>query len=313
MSKYRKHLPQLSGGLFLTDGGLETTLIFHDGMELPYFAAFHLLRDGAGRQALTRYFERYIAIAKSDGRGFILESPTWRASRDWGDKLGYTHDEIAAANRESIRLMLDLRDRHETASTPMVVSGCVGPRGDGYDPGQVMSAGEAEAYHAYQIAAFAEAGADMVTAITMTNANEAVGVVRAAVKAGMPVAVSFTLETDGRLPTGQALADAIAEVDSATEKAPAYYMINCAHPLHFEDTLRTGGVWTARIRGIRANASRRSHQELNEAPDLDAGDPIELGGQYRNLLRQHPQVNVLGGCCGTDHRHVESISRACRT
>ena len=313
MSKYRKHLPQLSGGLFLTDGGLETTLIFHDGMELPYFAAFHLLRDGAGRQALTRYFERYIAIAKSDGRGFILESPTWRASRDWGDKLGYTHDEIAAANRESIRLMLDLRDRHETASTPMVVSGCVGPRGDGYDPGQVMSAGEAETYHAHQIEAFAESGADMVTAITMTNANEAIGVVRAAAKALMPVAVSFTLETDGRLPTGQALADAIAEVDSATEKAPAYYMINCAHPLHFEDTLRTGGVWTARIRGIRANASRRSHQELNEAPDLDAGDPIELGGQYRNLLRQHPQVNVLGGCCGTDHRHVESISRACRT
>jgi S-methylmethionine-dependent homocysteine/selenocysteine methylase len=313
MSKYRKRLPQLSGGLFLTDGGLETTLIFHDGMELPYFAAFHLLRNAAGREALTRYFERYIAIARSEGRGFILESPTWRASSDWGDKLGYTHDEIAAANRESIRLMLDLRGQHETASTPMVVSGCVGPRGDGYDPGEVMSAGEAEAYHAHQISAFAEAGADMVTAITMTNASEAVGVVGAAKKAGMPVAVSFTLETDGRLPTGQALADAIAEVDAATASATAYYMINCAHPLHFADTLAAGEVWTARIRGIRANASRRSHQELNEAPDLDAGDPIELGGQYRDLLRRHPQLNVLGGCCGTDHRHVESISSACRT
>jgi homocysteine S-methyltransferase len=312
MSKYRKHLPQLSGGLFLTDGGLETTLIFHDGMELPHFAAFHLLRDGAGRAALTRYFERYIAIAKRDGRGFILESPTWRASADWGAKLGYTHDEIAVANRQSIRLMLELRDRHETASTPMVVSGCVGPRGDGYDPGRIMSAGEAEAYHALQVAAFAEAGADMVTAITMTNADEAMGVTRAAAKAGMSVAISFTLETDGRLPTGQALADAIAAVDTATANAPAYYMINCAHPLHFEDTLRAGDAWTARIRGIRANASRRSHQELNEAPDLDDGDPIELGGQYRDLLRRHAHVNVLGGCCGTDHRHVESISRACR-
>jgi homocysteine S-methyltransferase len=313
MSKYRKRLPQLSGGLFLTDGGLETTLIFHDGMELPHFAAFHLLRDAAGREALGRYFERYIAIARSEGRGFILESPTWRASSDWGHKLGYSKEEIAAANRESIRLMLDLRDRHETASSPMVVSGCVGPRGDGYDPGQIMSAGEAEAYHAHQVAAFAEAGADMVTAITMTNANEAIGVVRAAAKAGMPVAISFTLETDGRLPTGQTLADAIAEVDAATANGPAYYMINCAHPLHFEDTLRAGGAWTARIRGIRANASRRSHQELNEAPDLDAGDPIELGEQYRGLLRRHAQINVLGGCCGTDHRHVESISRACRT
>jgi S-methylmethionine-dependent homocysteine/selenocysteine methylase len=313
MSKYRKELPQLSGGLFLTDGGLETTLIFHDEIELPYFAAFHLLRHDAGRDALTRYFERYIAIATSDGCGFILESPTWRASTDWGDKLGYTHDEIAAVNRQSIRLMLDLRDRHETASTPMVVSGCVGPRGDGYDPGQVMSASEAEAYHVHQIVAFAESGADMVTAITMTNANESVGVAQAAAKAGMPVAISFTLETDGRLPTGQALADAVREVDAATANGPAYYMINCAHPLHFQDTLRAGGGWTARIRGIRANASRRSHQELNEAPDLDAGDPMELGSQYRGLLRQHPQINVLGGCCGTDHRHIESISHACRT
>jgi homocysteine S-methyltransferase len=288
-------------------------LIFHDEIELPYFAAFHLLRHEAGRDALTRYFERYIAIATSDGCGFILESPTWRASTDWGDKLGYTHDEIAAANRQSIRLMLDLRDRHETASTPMVVSGCVGPRGDGYDPGQVMSASEAEAYHVHQVVAFAESGADMVTAITMTNANEAAGVARTAAKAGMPVAISFTLETDGRLPTGQALADAVREVDAATANGPAYYMINCAHPLHFEDTLRTKAGWTARIRGIRANASRRSHQELNEAPDLDAGDPMELGSQYRGLLRQHPQINVLGGCCGTDHRHIESISHACRS
>jgi len=313
MSKYRKQLPQLAGGLFLTDGGIETTLIFHEGLELPHFAAFHLLREKAGREALERYYERYIAIAKTDVAGFILESPTWRASTDWGDKLGYTRDEIATANRESIRLMLDLRAKFEDTSKPIVVSGCVGPRGDGYDPGQVMSAGEAETYHAHQIGALAEAGADMVTAITMTNANEAVGVARAAVKAAIPVAISFTLETDGRLPTGQTLSDAIGEVDAATAAAPAYYMINCAHPLHFHDTLRAAQGWTKRIRGIRANASRRSHQELNEAPDLDAGDPIELGGQYRDLLLQHPQINVLGGCCETDHRHVECISLACRT
>lgn len=313
MSKYRKQLPQLAGGLFLTDGGIETTLIFHEGLELPHFAAFHLLREKAGREALARYYERYMAIAKADGVGFILESPTWRASTDWGDKLGYTRDEIATANRESIRLMIDLRDRHDATSEPIVVSGCVGPRGDGYDPGQVMSAGEAETYHAHQIGALAQAGADMVTAITMTNASEAIGLAKAAVKAEVPVAISFTLETDGRLPTGQTLSDAIGEVDAATAAAPAYYMINCAHPLHFHDTLPAVQGWTKRIRGIRANASRRSHQELNDAPDLDAGDPIELGGQYRDLLRQHPQINVLGGCCGTDHRHVACISLACRT
>ena len=312
MAKYLDNLPQLAGRLFLTDGGIETTLIFHDGLDLPYFAAFHLLRASKGREALARYYEPYIALAKEDGLGFILESPTWRASSDWGDKLAYSSDEMIAVNRDSIRLMLDLRAQHETERTPIVVSGCVGPRGDGYDPGQVMTATDAQAYHAHQIGAFATAGADMVTAITMTNANEAIGVVRAAVAAKMPVVISFTLETDGRLPTGQALADAIGEVDTATASAPVYYMINCAHPTHFEGALPEQEAWTRRIRGIRANASRRSHQELNDAPDLDAGDPVDLADQYRDLLRRHPQINVVGGCCGTDHRHIDCIRLACR-
>ena len=312
MSKYRKQLPQLTGGLFLTDGGLETTLVFHDRVELPCFAAFHLLKDATGRDMLVRYFERYIAIAKADRRGFILESPTWRSSRDWGDKLGYSRGQLATANRESIGMMLELRARHEDRSLPMVVSGCVGPRGDGYDPGAIMSPEEAQDYHREQIAIMVEAGADMVTAITMTNANEAIGVARAAAEAAAPVAISFTVETDGRLPTGQSLGEAIDQVDAATHSAPAYYMINCAHPLHFEGTLRTSNSWTSRIRGVRANASRRSHQELNDAPDLDDGNPFELGGQYRDLVQRHPQINVLGGCCGTDHRHVECISLACR-
>jgi S-methylmethionine-dependent homocysteine/selenocysteine methylase len=312
MSKYRNDLPQLSGRLFLTDGGIETHLIFNERLDLPYFAAFHLLRDPIGRAALARYYERYIAIAKSSGAGFILESPTWRASTDWGDRLGYTHDEMSAVNREAIRLMAELRARHETKDMPMVISGCVGPRGDGYDPGHVMSPAEAEAYHAHQIAALAKAGVDMVTAITMTNAGEATGIARAARKHHVPVALSFTLETGGCLPTGQALGEAIGQVDDTTANAPVYYMITCAHPTHFENTLAPAEPWTRRIRGIRANASKRSHRELNDSPDLDEGDPSELGRQYRSLLRRHPQLNVLGGCCGTDHRHVECISLACR-
>ena len=305
-------LPQLGSGLFLTDGGIETSLIFIDGLDLPYFAAFHLLLDKTGRDALVRYYERYIAIAQADGVGFILESPTWRASSDWGSKLGYSRDAIGAVNRESIELMHELKARHAHRTTPIVVSGCVGPRGDGYDPGQVMSPTEAAAYHAYQIGVFAEAKADMTTAITMTNASEAIGFVHAAAHVGLPSVVSFTVETDGRLPTGQNLAEAVAEVDAATGSAPAYYMINCAHPTHFESVMSADEEWTRRIRGLRANASRRSHQELNDAPDLDAGDPIELANQYRDLLRRHPQITVLGGCCGTDHRHIQSISKACR-
>jgi S-methylmethionine-dependent homocysteine/selenocysteine methylase len=312
MSTRRTRLPQLDGGLFLTDGGIETCLIFLDGLELPHFAAFHLLRTAEGRDALRRYFERYLAIAAEGGHGFVLESPTWRASADWGARLGYSAEELAAANRDAIGLMAELRDAFAGRVRPIVVSGCVGPRGDGYDPGQIMTAEASEAYHARQIGAFAEAGVDMVTAITMTNTPESVGIVRAAGKAGLPVAISFTLETDGRLPTGESLGQAIAAVDAATGNAPAYYMINCAHPTHFADTLGQGGSWLARVRGLRANASRRSHAELNEAPDLDDGDPVELGGQYRDLVRRHPHINVLGGCCGTDHRHVACIGEACR-
>ncbi len=321
MTSYANQLlPQSNGGLFLTDGGIETTLIFHDGFDLPYFAAFHLLRDPRGREALVRYYERHIAIAKADGLGFILESPTWRASPDWGSKLGYSAADMATVNREAIELMHALRDCHETALSPMVVSGCVGPRGDGYEPQQVMTPGAAEAYHGLQVEAFALAGAGMVTAITMTNVSEAVGITRAAAKAGLPVAVSFTVETNGKLPTGQSLGHAIGEVDAATGDGPAYYMINCAHPSHFGGALDDGrqdggaqdGGWTRRIAGLRANASRRSHQELNDLPDLDAGNPVELGAEYRDLVRRFPHINVLGGCCGTDHRHIECIALACR-
>jgi len=311
MSQYRDALPQMQSRLFLTDGGIETTLIFHEGLELPHFAAFHLLKDEAGTEALRRYYSRYAEIARTNGTGFILESPTWRASPDWGQKLGYSAGALANANATSIGLMQELRTAFQSERTPIVVSGCVGPRGDGYDPGTVMSPEEAEAYHAEQIGVFAGSDADMVTAITMTNASEAIGLTRAAKAAAMPVVISFTLETDGRLPTGQSLKEAIDEVDGATRSTPAYYMINCAHPTHFDATLAGKGAWLKRIRGMRANASRRSHAELNEAPDLDDGDPVELGGQYRALALRHPQINVLGGCCGTDHRHIERICAAC--
>jgi S-methylmethionine-dependent homocysteine/selenocysteine methylase len=315
MSSYRTRLPQLDGGLFLTDGGIETCLIFHDGLDLPHFAAFDLLRRPDGRRALKAYYERYLKVAKEIGAAFVLESPTWRASADWARKLGYRDGELTAVNRNAIALMRELRQEHQLRNpnaAPIVVSGCVGPRGDGYDPGQVMTAQEAEAYHADQIDAFAQAGADMVCAITMTNVPEAIGIVRAARRFGLPVAISFTLETDGTLPTGSSLQMAIEQVDAATNKAPAYYMINCAHPAHFDPILSGAGGWLQRLRGLRANASKRSHQELNDAPDLDMGNPDELGREYRDLTRRHPQLNVLGGCCGTDHRHVAAIGFACR-
>jgi len=311
MDRYRNALPQLEGGFFLTDGGIETTLIFHEGLELPDFAAFHLLKTDEGTAALRKYFGTYAEIAARFGADLILESATWRASADWGTKLGYGRDALAEVNRQAIRLLEPLRDAHEKSGRKAVVSGAIGPRGDGYNPARRMSEPEAEAYHREQIDAFASSAADMACAITMNYAEEAVGIARAAQRARLPVAISFTVETDGRLPTGQTLAAAIAQVDGATSGYPAYYMINCAHPDHFDGVLKRGEPFVERIRGLRANASRMSHAELNESPTLDVGNPAELGQQYAQLKRRLPRLNVLGGCCGTDHRHVESIAAAC--
>ena len=311
MARYRDALPQLGERLFLTDGGIETTLIFREGLELPDFAAFHLLKTREGEAALRKYFRTFADSSKRLGTGLVLESATWRASADWGRKLGYSDEALAAANRHAIRLLEDIRRSYDSPRTPVVVSGCVGPRGDGYVPGKTMSAAEAHAYHDGQVRVFSEAGADMVCAMTMNYVEEALGITRAARGAGMPVAVSFTVETDGRLPTGQPLLAAIEEVDAATARYPAYFMVNCAHPTHFADVLLKGGSAVARIRGLRANASRMSHAELNEATELDSGDPVELGAQHAELKRRLPHLTVMGGCCGTDHRHVEAIARAC--
>jgi S-methylmethionine-dependent homocysteine/selenocysteine methylase len=312
MAKYRSALPQLSNRLFLTDGGIETTLIFLEGLELPDFAAFHLLKTPEGTAALRKYFRTYAALAQKHDAGAVLESATWRANPDWAKRLGYSPEDLAAANRKSIELLEEIRREHENDKSPMVISGCVGPRGDGYVPGDAMSPDEAEAYHSEQIGVFAGTAADMVCAITMNYANEGTGVARAAEKAGMPVAISFTVETDGKLPTGQSLESAVGEVDEATSGYPSYYMINCAHPTHFDFVLGSGSGWQKRIRGLRANASKRSHVELNEAPDLDDGNPEELAAEYAELARRLPALNVMGGCCGTDHRHVEAIAVACK-
>ena len=310
MAKYRNSLPQLSDRLFLTDGGIETTLIFNEGLELPDFAAFHLLRTPDGSGALRKYFATYADIAKRHNAGLILESATWRASRDWGERLGYTAVELDEVNRRAIAMLEEIRSEMETETTPMVISGCIGPRGDGYVADKRMSADEAQRYHSGQMDVFAKSAADMTCAITMNYVEEALGIVRAAQAAEMPVAISFTVETDGNLPTGESLASAIDHIDEVTLAYPAYYMINCAHPTHFQHILGAG-EWRQRIRGLRANASSRSHAELNEAPDLDAGNPEELATQYAELRHSLTRLNVMGGCCGTDHRHVERIAEAC--
>jgi S-methylmethionine-dependent homocysteine/selenocysteine methylase len=307
---HRDNLPQLGGDLFLTDGGIETDLIFHRGIDLPEFAAFDLLKDDQGTDQLRSYYLPYLEVAKEHGAGFILESPTWRASPRWAEEIGYEAGELDQFNRRAIELMAELRDRYEGEVSPVVISGCIGPQGDGYDPAEQLSADEAAGYHSTQIGTFADTEADMVAALTLTYVEEAIGITQAAQDAGIPAAISFTLETDGRLPSGQALGEAIEQTDAATGDGPAYYMLNCAHPTHFEEVLAADEEWIQRIRGLRANASSKSHAELDEATELDDGDPEDLGERYAALYDRLPELNVLGGCCGTDERHVTQICRA---
>lgn len=312
MASYRKHLPQLDGDrIFLSDGGMETSLIYHGGFDLPCFASFPLMRDAAGRDALRDYYRPYAEIAVANGLGFILETPTWRANREWGAKLGYSEAALADISRDAVAMMNEIRKSYETVRSPMPVSGNIGPRGDGYQPDRLMSVAEADRYHAGQIRAFKQAGADLVTAMTMNYAEEAAGIARAAADAEIPVVISITVETDGRLATGQALGDAIAAVDAASGAAPAYYMINCAHPTHFAAVLDKGGPWVDRIGGLRPNASAMSHAELDAATELDDGDPRDLGARTAELRRRHGGLTVFGGCCGTDHRHIGEICLAC--
>jgi homocysteine S-methyltransferase len=307
MARYRHNLPQLGPELFLTDGGLETTLVFEQGLDLPCFAAFALLQSEAGVAQLVRYFERYIAIAHERQCGFVLEAPTWRANHDWGARLGYDTERLREANTSSIALLSMLRDRHETATSQIVISGNVGPRGDGYRADTRMTIGEARDYHFEQLATFARTEADMVGAFTMNYAEEAIGITLAARACAMPLALSFTVETDGRLPSGESLVGAMSRVEDASDGYPAYYMLNCAHPSHFECVLESLGNLRERLRGLRANASCRSHAELDSSTELDGGDPEQLAREYSQLRQVLPALAVVGGCCGTDHRHVARI------
>ena len=310
MVKYRHALPQRNGGIFLTDGGMETTLIFHEGIELPHFAAFVLLDSAEGREKLKQYYAAYLSVARDHGTGFVLDSPTWRANPDWGVKLGCDAAALNAINVRSIAFLEELRSDWERPAAPCVISGAIGPRGDGYKAGN-MDAAEAEDYHRAQIAAFADGGADMVTAYTLTSVNEAIGIARAAQSEGIPSAISFTVETNGRLVKGETLREAIEAVDRETDRAVEYFLINCAHPTHFENALKAGETWTERIHGLRANASTKSHAELDESETLDSGDPADLGRRYVALRRAFPKMRILGGCCGTDHRHAAAICEAC--
>lgn len=293
---------------YLTDGGLETYMIFDKGFELPCFSSAALLETPEGRSELTKYFERFVDIADRTGRGFVMDVPTWRAGVAWASELGLSQEEVLTINRKATTFVADVRDRLEKDNLPIVLNGLIGPSGDAYAPDNVPTAENAFVIHAPQIRELGRAGVDMVSAMTLTHVSEAIGIAYAAKEIDLPVVIAFTVEVDGFLPSGQSLERAINEVDAETNEAPLYYMINCAHPDHFAPVFSDGGAWLNRIGGLRTNASRLSHEELDAAEELDSGNPSELSRLHAPLLELLPNVRVLGGCCGTDHRHVECLA-----
>lgn len=303
-------LPQLNGQTVITDGGLETTLIFEDGMELPEFCSFPLVLSPEGRERLDRYSDDFVSLAEKHSVPVLLETPTWRASKDWVEKLGLGSTGAAAINRQAMETFSAYRERNADRAT-IVLSGCVGPRGDGYVAGDQMSADQAADYHREQIETHARSQADLVSAYTLNYVDEAIGIARVAATANIPAVISFTVETDGRLPSGQPLGEAIEEVDASTNSSPAYYMINCAHPTHFAETLAGNAAWLARLGGLRANASMKSHEELDAMTELDSGDPNDFASRLAALREALPALNVLGGCCGTDRRHTAAVCERC--
>jgi S-methylmethionine-dependent homocysteine/selenocysteine methylase len=310
MPKYRADLPQLTMSTFMTDGGLETDLIFNHGIDLPEFAAFDLLKNEAGKEVLRKYYSDYLDISKKQCSGFVLEAPTYRANPDWALKIGYSLESMNDVNRTAVQELEKLRNAHENEDFKIAISVCIGPRGNGYSPDNQMSIEIAEEYHSYQIKLVSETNADLVSALTMNYNEEAIGIVKAAQNHDIPVVISYTVETDGKLPSGQSLEEAITSLDKMTNHYVSYYMINCAHPDHFVHILNPSSSWTKRIKGLRANASTKSHAELDESETLDLGDKKRLARKYHELKSLLPNLNVIGGCCGTDHTHMDLICDA---
>ncbi len=308
MNALKDTFPRVNGDLFLTDAGIETDIMYKKGYELPNFSLFHLLNEAKATADITSYIEDLINVALRNKVGIVLCGIHYRASRDWGELLGYSRTSLADINHKGVELLKSLKKKHETADSPMPVSACIGPRGDAYELNRTMSVEEAEDYHSEQIATLRDAGVDLVSALTFNNTDEVIGLARAAKSIGVPCVASFSLDESGRLKTGHSLKQAIETTDDATDGSVAYYMINCTHPVDFEPALETGD-WALRLNGMRPNASTLAKGTLCQLGHLEEGDPVELGQQMGDVARRFPHISVWGGCCGTDHNHMEEICR----
>lgn len=296
--------------LTITDGGIETHMIFLLGRELKNFALFECLKDPDGKAKLTQMYKSYLKCAQDRCCKMQLGSPTWRASSDHMAGMGYDVTEVAEYNRRGVEFMRSFREAHSDSGVHLTISGDVGPRGDGYVPDSIMTIVEAKEFHSLNIGGLSSGGAELIQALTINYWQEAAGIVLAAKDVSLPVTISFVVETDGKLVHGMALQEAIQNVDEATNGYATHFGINCAHPTHFSSTLADMDTNScARIKQIRVNASKCTHAELDEAEELDCGDVEGLAKEVAHLKLKHG-LTTVGGCCGTDNRHIEAMAKS---
>ncbi|WP_203564896.1 homocysteine S-methyltransferase family protein [Aliiroseovarius sp. PrR006] len=301
--------PRLENKFYLTEGGTETELLYKWGFELPEFAMFPLLDDPKADQVLRDMYRRYFDVAEKFDTGMLIMSHDYRASPDWGAKLGYSPEGLADMQRRTIDFLEGMRCEYQGRVSDVYIAGCIGPKGDAYGTGGDISEDEAEEYHSVQLSTLAATAADMAIALTFNNIPEAIGLVRAAEKLGIPLGVCLTLTTEGVLKSGPSLQAAIETIDERTNGAAAWFGTNCSHPLEFAPALANSGPWLDRIRCIRPNAVKMEQVALCRLGHLEDGDPVELGKQMGDVAERFPKADILGGCCGTDERHLSEIAK----
>lgn len=299
---------QKAGTIYLTEGGQETEVMYRHGFELPEFAMFPLLDNPAALNVMREMYQRYLDVAARHGCVALMGGLDYRASPDWGRKIGLSDQQLADYQQRAIAFLRDVAAPYVGQLPGVMFVGCIGPRGDAYSLNQTMTEEEAEEYHSFQLAGLKAAGVDLAMAMTFNNVPEAVGIARAAARADLPLEISFTLDSNHRLKSGPSLKSAIETVDFlAGEDRPDFYGINCSHPLEFSPALEPG-TWTRRIRSLRPNAAMMDKQSLCALGHLEEGDPVSLGSLMGMLARGHPHVDMWGGCCGTWDKHLEHIA-----
>lgn len=302
-------LPLKPGVVYLTEGGVETETLYKYGFDLPEFAMFPLLDDPRAREAFRTMYTAYLDVAASRGCGALITGFDYRASPDWGEKLGYSRDGLAEMQHRSIAFLRDVAEPYRAVLPDILIAGCIGPRGDAYSLNRTITAHEAQDYHATQLATLKAAGVDLVWSATFNNVPEAVGVARAADAARLPLIVSFTLTSEHILRSGVTLREAVEATDrEAGARRPAAYGLNCSHPVEFWPALERGD-WFQRIINIRPNAAKMDKIALCKLGHLEEGDPVELGAMMGELAQIYPHLRIFGGCCGTGAVHLDEIAR----